>query len=154
MILRNWAARFSKSLCKHSSSARTELEVPIKVTFEPEKRTGSLSMSACNLSITGNTKDFSKSGIAFIVSSIRVNEFYLVGEGRTLNAEISLPNGQVRMRIEGKRYEQTGMHVSATQYLVGASIIEISERDRGLYDEFLSNKKEKGGLLKFEVEKS
>ncbi len=154
MILRNWAARFSKSLSRHSSSARLDLEVPIKLTFEPDRHTGSLSKSANNLTITGNTKDFSKTGIAFLVSSIRLNEFYLVGEGRTLNAEISFPNGLVRMRVEGQRYEQTGVHVSVTQYLVGASIVDMSTRDRGLYEEFLSNKKEKGGLLKFEVEKS
>ena len=130
------------------------MHVPLTLTFEPDKNTGSLSMPMCGHSITGETRDFSSSGISFQVASIRMQEFYLVGEGRTLKAEIGLPSGIVRMRILGQRYEQVGEHLSVTQYLVGATIVDMSERDQSLYDEFLSGKKERAGSLQLGIEKT
>lgn len=152
-MLRNWAARFSKSISKRNSSRRMETSVPIKLTVEPDKNTGPLNPPATGLTITGKTSDFSRSGIGFIVSCIRLREFYLVGEGRMLNAEISLPNGVVRMKILGTRYEQTGQHLSVTQYLIGAKIVEIADKDMDTYEEFLSGRRERGGALHLEAEK-
>lgn len=94
-------------------------------------------MPAENLSIAGETKDVSETGIAFIVSSIRIKETYLVGEGRTLNAELDLPGGKVRMQIIGQRYEQVGEHISTARFLIGAKITKMSEDDRELYSDFL-----------------
>lgn len=153
-MLRYWAAKFNKSLSKRSSSRRLEVNVPIKLTVEPDKDTGRLGKPPAGLSITGETVDFSKSGVAFKVSCIRLREFYLVGEGRILSAEVALPNGKVRMRLLGQRYEQTGKHISVTQYVVGAKIVGMPERDEPIYREFLEGKKERGGALKLEVEGS
>lgn len=153
-MLRKWVAKFNQSLSKRSSSRRKELTVPIKLTFESDKNTGSLAVPLKNLSITGDTVDFSETGIGFIVSSIRLHEFYLVGEGRTLNAEVNLPNGTVRLRLMGLRYEQTGQHLSVSQYLVGSKILEINTGDRSKYEEFLTGSKEKAGSLKLGVEKT
>lgn len=153
-MLRKWAAKFNKSLSKRNSSRRLEIKVPIKLTVEPDTNTGSLSMSREGLSIQGETSDFSRSGIGFVVSCIRLREFYLVGDGRMLTAEVSLPNGRIKMKLLGTRYEQTGQHVSVTQYLVGAKIIEMSNSDRGIYEEFLGRRKERAGALHLGTEES
>ena len=87
--------------------------------------------------MTGETHDLSHSGIAFVVSSIRVMENYLVGQDRVLIAELDLPGGKIVMKVIGRRYEQIGVHLSTEKYLVGAEIIEISEQDREAYDHFL-----------------
>ncbi len=97
-----------------------------------------------HLSISGETKDLSKTGIAFIVSSIRLREYYLVGEQRTLNAELDLPNGKITMQIIGQRYEQVGLHLSETKFLIGATITKISEDARDAYEYFLSHGKKRG----------
>lgn len=97
-----------------------------------------------HLSISGETKDLSKTGIAFIVSSIRLREYYLVGEQRTLNAELDLPNGKITMQIIGQRYEQVGLHLSETKFLIGATITKISEDARDAYEHFLSHGKKRG----------
>lgn len=110
-------------------------------------------MSANNLSIRGETKDLSESGIAFIVSAIRVQEHYLVGDGSTLIAEVDLPNGNIKMKIVGKRYEQVGIHVSTTQYLVGAKIVGMSETDIEVYNEFLKSKGHKAASLELAGER-
>lgn len=110
-----------------------------------------------NLSITGETKDLSHSGIAFVVSSIRIKENYLVGEGRTLNAELDLPNGKVTLRIVGQRYEQIGEHISVSQYLIGAKILFMTEENRETYEHFLrygKKIKKSSGTLQLGIDES
>lgn len=140
-MIRKLAAMLRKSMEKRSISRRREYSVPVTISFEKDRNTGSLNKSFYELSVAGETIDLSSSGIGFIVSTIRIREYYLVGEGRILNAELSLPNGKVKMQVIGQRYEQVGEHVSTTQYLVGAKIINMSDRDADIYNEFLTNKK-------------
>ena len=131
-------------------SVRHNVAVPIKLSFEPSGKTGKLSAPPQILYITGETKDLSNTGVAFIVSTIRIKENYMVGEGRVLNAEIDLPNGKISMKVVGQRYEPVeDQHLSASKYLVGASIAEISDEHREVYEYFLRNggvKKNTGGL--------
>ena len=151
-MLRNWADKFNRTFKKHTSSRRVSLRVPIKISVEPDKVTGRL-MRPIEVTTEGETVDFSESGLGFEVSSIRLNEFYLVGEGRRLKAEISLPSGKVTMILVGNRYEQTGAHISVSKYFIGAKIVEMGNRDRSRYIEFLSAKKEKGGAFQLGIEK-
>jgi hypothetical protein len=137
MKIRRLIAKFNRSLAERMVAARCKYELPIKLWFEPEKATGKLKLPTENITILGETKDLSTSGIGFIVSSIRIKENYLVGEDRVLNAEIDLPVGKIRMQVIGRRYEQVGQHVSTSRYLIGASIINISEEDREVYEHFL-----------------
>lgn len=124
--------------------ARYKFEVPIKVWFEPDETTGKLKMppaTAENLFVWGETQDLSRSGIAFLVPSIRIKENYLVGGNRFLVAELDLPNGKTRMRVVGKRYEQVGEHLSVSRYLIGARIEHITPENMEIYDYFLKHGK-------------
>jgi c-di-GMP-binding flagellar brake protein YcgR len=87
--------------------------------------------------MTGETFDLSDTGIAFVVSSIRIMENYLVGQERILIAELDLPGGKVTMKLLGRRYEQVGVHLSTEKYLIGAEIVEISDSDREMYEHFI-----------------
>lgn len=151
-MIRKWTSRFRKSIDKRAVSRRREINMPITITFEPDKNTGSLQKPISELSIRGETRDLSDSGIGFVVSSIRINEFYLVGEGRLLNAEIGLPGGKVKMQLVGQRYKQVGQHVSASEYLVGAKIMKMTDGDRKIYTEFLKKKRIKGGTLELGID--
>ena len=153
-MIRKWASLFTRSVNKRVVSRRRPLHVPIKISFEPEKITGGLVLPPADLSIRGETQDLSSSGIAFIVSSIRIQQYSLVGENRTLNAELTLPSGKVNMQLVGVRYEQVGEHVSTTQYLVGASITAMAEADREAYREFLVTRPRKGRALELGTTKS
>lgn len=152
-MIRKLLSKFTSSVNERVVARRHEHNFPIKISFKPNKQTGGLKMPAGNLSVRGETKDLSESGIAFIVSAIRVQEHYLVGDGSTLLAEVDLPNGIVKMQIIGSRYEQVGIHVSTTQYLVGAKIVEMSEVDKEIYNEFLKIKTQKAGSLKLADER-
>jgi hypothetical protein len=136
-MIRKWISKFNEKITGRILSNRKSYEVPIKIWFEPNRDTGKLKMPAKSLTITGETKDLSSSGVGFIVNSIRIKEDYLVGEGRILNAELDLPVGKVRMKIVGRRYEQIGQHISAARFLVGAEIVKINENDQEIYLDFL-----------------
>jgi len=138
-------------------SVRHNREVPIKLSFAPNEKTEKLKVPQPILYITGETKDLSYSGIAFIVSSIRIKENYLVGAGRALNAELDLPGGKVSMKIVGQRYEPIeNEHLSVGKYLIGASISEMSEENREVYEYFLRFGSIKGntGSLNFGIDQS
>ena len=150
-MLRNLIAKFTKSMSSRVVAARHKREIPIKVSFEPTGKTGRLD-STKNLFVAGETIDLSDSGIGFMVASIRVKENYLVGEGRVLNAELDLPNGKVSMKIVGQRYELVGEHLSTERYLIGASIVQISDENRAAYEDFMrlgGNVRGNSGELKF-----
>jgi hypothetical protein len=151
-MIRKWASKFRKTVNKRTVSRRREFHLPIVVSFVPDRNTGSLHQTLNDLAVRGETRDLSATGIGFVVSSIRLREYYLVGEERLLNAELKLPKGKVKMQIVGQRYNQIGQHVSATQYLVGAKIVQMSDVDRETYKEFLRQKKRKVGALEFGID--
>lgn len=140
------------------SPSRRNLQVPISVSFEPETNTGRLTVKREILSIKGETKDLSATGIAFVVDSIRLREFYLVGENRVLDAILELSGVKIRMKLLGQRYEQFGEHLSVHKYLIGASIQSMNQLDRDIYDEYLQGgnkfKKNNGEIFEFGASKS
>ena len=90
------------------------------------------------------------------MDSIRLREYYLVGENRILDAELDLPNGKAKMKLIGQRYEQVGEHLSVNKYLIGATILDMTPIDRDLYNEFLQGGKngKKNKIFEFEPTKS
>lgn len=139
-MIRKLIARFNKSITERVHSARYDCEFPISIAFEPNHKTGKLSAPLENISLKGVSRDLSETGIAFVVPSIRLKENYLVGENRTLCAELDLPNGRVRMIVAGQRYEQiSDEHTSTTKYLIGAKIVSMNDADKEIYEYFLHN---------------
>lgn len=145
-------------MSERAAPQRHAYQMSISISLEPSSKTGKMNAAAANLSVRGETKDFSNTGIAFVVPSIRLRENYLVGENRTLDAELNLPGGKIKMRIVGQRYEQLGdEHSSTTSYLIGATIAQVSDGDREIYDEFLRSgirTKINAGTLEFGIDKS
>jgi hypothetical protein len=120
-------------------SARRRHTAPIKVWFDADvnsERAQEMARSAC---ILGETVDISRTGVGFLVPSIRVKEKYLVGQDRNLNIEIDLPTGKVYMRAIGRRYEKVGIHVSTERFFVGAHILDLTGTDKENYETFLKN---------------
>jgi hypothetical protein len=150
-MLRKLIAKFNRSLTERVVASRHSYEVPIRVWIEPDRATGKLQKSIEHLMISGETKDLSKTGIAFIVPAIRLREYYLVGENRVLTAELDLPGGKVRMQIVGQRYEQVGQHISESRFLIGAAIQRMTAEERDAYEEFLQYGKRRGKAKGFEL---
>lgn len=120
-------------------SSRRRHKAPIKIWFEPDANTDRARNEARSACIYGETIDISRTGIGFLVPSIRIKEKYLVGQQRDLNIEIDLPTGKVYMRAIGCRYEKVGIHDSTERFFVGAHILNLSGADKQNYETFLTN---------------
>lgn len=154
-MIRELVSRLNKSVSKRVVAPRREFSVPISVSIGSDKSTGRLNMPAEKLTIRGETVDMSKTGIGFLVSAIRIKEYYLVGEDRTLFVELDLPNGRVKMQVVGRRYEHDDIHSSGAQFLIGASISNMTTENREAYEEFLRlGGKAKGKILQLKTDQS
>jgi hypothetical protein len=138
-VIRKFISRLNLSFVENRSARRYNLQVPVKITIEPGEgcANSKLTVKRESISISGETKDLSASGIAFIVPLIRLREYYLVGENRPLKAELDLPNGRIQMEVIGVRYEQIGIHDSTVSYLIGAKISSIAPLEKEIYEQFL-----------------
>ena len=90
-VIRKLISKLNLTFVENRAARRHNLQVPVRITIEPdagEGKNGKLTTRRESLSTSGETKDLSKCGIAFIVPSIRLREYYLVGENRTLQAEL------------------------------------------------------------------
>jgi hypothetical protein len=136
-MIRELINRLSRSFSEKMVPPRRSLAAPMKVWFDPDvksERAIEVARAAC---IIGETVDISRNGVAFSVPVIRIKEKYLVNQDRSLNVEIDLPNGKVHLKMLGKRYEKVGMHSSSERFLVGATIISMTDVDREIYESFL-----------------
>ncbi|MER3631774.1 MAG: hypothetical protein C4325_06060 [Blastocatellia bacterium] len=105
--------------------------------MEPTKTFGIGTSSADNTFLSGETVDLSKTGVAFSVSAIRIYEHYLVGQERTLNLIIDLPDGPVSLQVIGRRYERVCDENGVEHYIVGAEITRLEDENRNRYLHFL-----------------
>ncbi len=136
-MLRELVTKLSGVLERNAHSIRRKCDAPIRISFEPVKTTGNLHTTMDGLAISGEVADLSTTGIGFFVPSIRLKEYYLVGQDRRLNVEIDLPGERVKMKVVGRRYQKIGQHLSNERYLIGAEIVEMGTNDRQSYDQFL-----------------
>ena len=138
-MIRELITKLNRSLSDRMVSSRRRHTAPVKVWFDPDvntERARDIARAAC---ILGETVDISRTGIGFLVPSIRLKEKYLVGQQRNLNLEIDLPTGKVLVRAIGCRYEKVGMHISTERFLVGAQILSLNGADKEQYELFLKN---------------
>lgn len=136
-VISGLSVRFLSRKC----AVRHKIQVPANISISTNIHTKSSAFAQNNLSIGGETEDLSKTGIGFWVDSIRLREHYLVGQNRILDVKLDLPNGVVRMKVIGHRYEQVNIHNTGGKYLIGASIEEMHQSDREIYEEFLQSGK-------------
>jgi hypothetical protein len=148
-MIRNLINRFNISLSERMVAPRRRHIAPVKVWFEPEVSSERERELARSVFVSGETVDISRSGIAFLAPSIRMKEKYLVGQERTINVEMDLPTGRVKMQVVGRRYEKVGIHISVERFLIGAQIIKLEGDDKDNYETFLKNgsRKARGAAL-------
>src|ERR1700682_900121 len=97
-----------------------------------------LNGSRPNAGLKGHTLDVRLNGLALIVPTMLGGEHHVIGENRELKIELELPQGPVAMQVLPLRYESLEEHQKETGYLIGAKIIEISERDRERFTNYVT----------------
>jgi hypothetical protein len=84
-------------------------------------------------SVEGYTRDVSASGLALIVTAIRINDRYLTGEGQRLEVVLEHPTGNITMQVAPVRYEQLDESETEKGYLIGVRIITMTDEERARY---------------------
>lgn len=144
-MIGKFVKRMNESVSDFLSANREEFSFPISISVERDKHTGSLRRRDTgrlvakeqNPTLSGEAKFLKSDVVEFIVPFIRIGENYLAGEGRILNLELSLPNGNVQMQVIGQSYEMVGQHTSVSKFLITAKILYMCETDRDLYQYYL-----------------
>ncbi len=81
----------------------------------------------------GHTVNISAQGLAVVLHAQNIDEQYLLGAEGSMAIELDLPNGlSLEIQATLVRYEKL-----EEGYLIGARISEMSERNRGLFEEYL-----------------
>jgi hypothetical protein len=97
-------------------------------------------VSSQALSVTGQTQNVSKNGVAFVVPFIRLGDNHLVGHGgeqKRLKLVLEMPNGRVRVTVLAKQFQMIEMHSSVQNYLIETEIVSIYKGDVERYTNFL-----------------
>ena len=89
------------------------------------------------ISVDGHTLDLAETGLALIVPAITLGEHHLVGENRSLQVKLELPDGPVEMQVAPVRYERLDEHLTETGYLIGVKIVTMSDEDRASFLNYL-----------------
>jgi hypothetical protein len=107
--------------------ARLEFSVLLRDT-EPNAG-GVQHLRAC----AGHTVNISAHGLAVVLHAQNIDEQYLLGAEGSMAIELDLPNGSsIEIQATPVRYEK-----QEEGYLIGARISEMSQRNRGLFEEYL-----------------
>ena len=116
---------------RHSRRVRVRLRFTLSLSDPRVNTNGSRRLPT----LDGHTLDISITGLALIVSAIRIGEHYLAGTDRKLHVKLELPSGPVEMKVVTVRYEDLE---DGSGYLIGARILEMSDADRKSFDKYVS----------------
>ena len=74
---------------------------------------------------------------------ITLGEHHLVGENRSLNLKLQLPDGPVEFQAVPVRYQRLEDLEKETGYLIAMKIVRMSDGDRVKYSEYIASLREK-----------
>ena len=84
--------------------------------------------------VAGHTVNISEVGFAVMLHAQNIDAQYLLGAEGSMAIELDLPNGlSIEIQATPVRYEKRD-----EGYLIGARISEMSDRDRALFKDYLS----------------
>jgi len=120
---------------RHAHRERVRLPFTLSVASSAKGLDGTRRIS----SVDGHTLDLTSNGMAIIVPTIRLGEQHLVGENRSLNLKLKLPNGDVEMQVTPIRYETLDEDENQSGYLIGVTITEMQEDERARFIDYVSS---------------
>jgi hypothetical protein len=120
---------------RHSKRHNVRLPFTLSIISPTKALNGTRRVST----LDGHTSDLSATGLALIVAAITLGEHHLVGENRSLNVKLVLPDGAVEMKVTPVRYESLDEHETETGYLIGVRIAEMTDEDRAKFAAYVSS---------------
>jgi hypothetical protein len=90
-----------------------------------------------SLRLSGYTRDVSATGLALVVSAIRVGGKYITGSNQTLQITLKLPTGPVEVYGAPVRYGPFEEDATDRGYLIGIQIARMSVTHRSNFNAYL-----------------
>lgn len=119
---------------RHSQRRNVRLNFRLSLASPARNLNGSRRIS----SVEGHTFDIADTGLALIVPAITLGEHHLVGENRSLQVKLELPDGPVEMQVAPVRYERLDEHKTETGFLVAVRIMSMTDEDRASFLKYLA----------------
>lgn len=136
-LTRSLVSRLRQYFGDRRNQKRRMVRLPLSLSLPSPAR--SLNGTRRVNSMDGHTLDLSENGVSLIIPKITLGEHHLVGENRSLNVKLELPQGAVEMQVMPVRYESLEEHETESGYLIGTRIVGMTEGDRAKFDEYVSS---------------
>lgn len=136
-LVRSIIARLRGAVGNRRRARRYRVRLTASISLVGVKQVAESAIARRPPKIEGHTCDISATGLALIVSTIRVGEYYLTGEGRRLLVTLQHPTGPLSMHVVPVRYEQLDEGSTETGYIIGTQITDMSDDDRTRYNAYL-----------------
>ena len=140
-LVRSVVSRFQVYLKDRRQTPR--LRVRLQFTVALHRTTKGLSLRRHLQLLQGHTQDISVKGVALLVPQIHLDGRHLAADGRELELLLEIGNGApVALLVMPNRYERLEEAELGCNYLIGARIVSMDERDRIRYQSFLNERLE------------
>lgn len=131
-LVRSVVSKFSRFIVDRRGAPRVNVRLPFSISVQGTNGNGNGGRERL---LEGFTRDISASGLGLIVSTMRIDGYCIVVDGRPRKLVLRLPNGSVTMLVLPVRSERLGD--SGAGYIIGAQITAIDEEDRQRYLDYL-----------------
>ena len=119
------------------------LRVRLQFTVAVHRTTKGLSFRRRPQFLKGHTRDICVTGLAMLVPQVHLDGRHLAADGRELELKLEIGNGEpIAMLVMPNRYERLDEAELGCNYLIGAQIVTMDERDRVRYESFLNERLE------------
>jgi hypothetical protein len=136
-IARTIVSRLRQYLGDRRHQKRHKVCLPLSLSLSSPAR--SLNGTRKVSIMDGHTLDVTQNGLSLIIPKITLGEHHLVGENRSLNVKLELPEGPVEMQVMPIRYESLEEHETESGYLIGARIVGMLDGDRAKFTDYVSS---------------
>jgi PilZ domain-containing protein len=130
----SFIVRLLRAAGANGLTGRRTASLPVDVSLADLRQAG----RGGQQSFTGFTCDLSSAGLSFVVPTVIIADRHIFCEGgAVLRVRLQLPDGPIEMNARPVRYDSAAGGREGRGYVVGAHILEMSERDRARYIQFL-----------------
>src|SRR6267142_1364428 len=136
-IARTIVSRLRQYLGDRRHQKRQKVCLPLSLSLSSPAR--SLNGTRKVSTMDGHTLDVTQNGVSLIIPKITLGEHHLVGENRSLNVKLELPEAPVEMQVLPIRYESLEEHETESGYLIGVRIVGMQDGDREKFAEFVAS---------------
>ncbi len=119
---------------RNSKRQKVRLHLSLSLASATKSLNGTRRIS----SMDGHTVDLSANGLALIVPAITLGEHHLVGENRSINVKLQLPDGPVELRAAPVLHERLEDNKDETGYLIAVKIVGMADDDRARFSEYVA----------------